>query len=341
MQLGFYSSLLLSATALYRASDADIFLISPQYVFFGRTGTLPRQRLYQSLEASGVHDVAPLYAGTQMWRNPLTRLRHPMLVIGVDPKLPPTPFTLDAPLFLKNGQVLLDSLTRPYLGPQDIGLTTEIGNYPVQIAGHYRLGPGFVADGAAVMSDETFVRLFANRSIEAISIGLIHVEHNRDASQVAAAVRRVLPRDTRVLTRTEMIQYEQAYWAEETSLGPVFGSGVILGLVIGMIVLYQVMSTDISNHLPEFATLRALGYRSRQLMFIVLEEVSAFAVAGFLAGWLLSIGLYRIVRAQTGVAMMMDAVTFVEVFLLTITMCWSAGWLAARKIRRADPAELW
>ena len=339
MEIGFYGSVLSAAAALYRATDADIFLISTAYHNLSETGTIPRRRLYQACQAPGIRTVLPLYIDMAMWRNPQTRLRHQMIVIGIDPMQPLPPFAERSPL-LTTGQILLDSLTRPHFGPQDNGLITEIEDFQVRIAGHYSVGPGFAADGDAVMSDETFVRIFPNRRIEDMSVGLARLDRGFDAQEAAAALRHILPTDTRVMTRAEMIAMEEDYWADQTSLGPVFGSGALLGFVIGMVTLFQVMSADIASHTREYATLKALGYSFRQLVWIVLQEVSAFAVAGFLSGWLPSFLLYRVVREYTGLPLAMTAWQTGGVLVLTISMCWTAGWLAARKIRHADPAEL-
>jgi putative ABC transport system permease protein len=340
MQLGFYFAVLMSSTAVYRALDADIFLMSPQYVYLGRTGTMPRQRLYQAEGIPGVRDVTPLYADVEVWRNPETRLRHQMLVMGIDPEKNLLKLPADTQLLLKDDQALIDSLTRSQFGPLSVGVTTEIGDRRVWIAGQYRIGPGFATDGAILVSDDTFIRIFRRHGIEDISVGLIRITSGSDPNAVAAELRRVFPADTRVYTRAEMLAREQDHWANQTSIGPVFASGALLGLVIGIVIVYQVMVTDIANRLPEYATLKALGYDSRHLRWIVFQEVSAFAVAGFVFGLFFATGLYRIVRTETALPMSMNVPLVVAVFVVTLAMCWTAGLLATRKLRLADPADL-
>jgi putative ABC transport system permease protein len=263
-----------------------------------------------------------------------------MLVMGFDPArdlLSTGANTID---LFKDGQILVDSLTRTQFGPLAAGVTTEIGGMQVRIAGHYRIGPGFATDGAAVMSDDTFVRTFRERSIEQPSIGVLRLEQGTDAERIAAELRRTLPQDTQVLTQVEMIRREQDFWIRQTSIGPVFASGGVLGLIIGAVVIYEVVATDIANRLREYAALKALGYDSRRLRSIALDEVLMFSVLGFAAGWLLSAGLYKIVQSRTGLPMSMHAIRSAGVFLLTLGMCWISGLLATRKLGRADPADL-
>ena len=339
MELGFYQSVMTAAITIYGAMDVDLFVVSSAYQSLGHTLTIPRQRLYQARAIPGVRQVVPLDVSVQVWRNPQTRLRYGLLILGMDPSMPFQPFTNAAPL-LQDRQLLLDTLSRPWFGSQDVGVTTEIGQTQVRIAGNYTLGPGFTADGAAVVSTATFWQIFPDYNHGIVSMGLIRLEPGARPDEVAQSLRRNLPSDTRVFTRAELLENEKTYWADGTSLGPVFGSGVVLGLVIGVVILYQVMSNDIANRIREYATLKALGYTFRQLVFIVLKEVSAFGVIGFVMGLLLASTLYRFVRDQTGMPVAMDSSMAVAVFFLTLGMCWISGWLATSRIRRADPAEL-
>ena len=339
MELGFYQSVMTAAITIYRAMDVDLFVVSTAYQSLGHTATIPRQRIYQARAISGVRQVLPLFVDIEVWRNPRTRLRYGLLILGMDPSMPFQPFTNAAPLLRGRG-LLLDTLSRPWFGSQDVGVTTEIGQTQVRVAGNYTLGPGFTADGAAVVSSDTFLQIFPHHDIGNVSVGLIRLDPNSRPEEVAESLRRSLPSDTRVFTRAELLEHEKTYWADGTSLGPVFGSGVVLGLIIGIVILYQVMSNDIASRIREYATLKALGYTFRQLAGIVLTEVSAFGVAGFVLGLLLASTLYKFVREETGMPVAMDASMAVAVFLLTLAMCWISGWLATRRVRRADPAEL-
>ena len=339
MQVGFYFAVLESATAVYRAMDADVFLVSPLYVFIGHAAVIPRERLYQAAGVDGVKDAVPFYTDIKPWRNSQTRLRHLMMVMGVDPSVHLFNLSADTAALLRDGQILIDSLNRPIFGAQDTGLKTEILGRQVEIAGQYTIGPGFATDGAAMMSDDTFIRTM-DRRIDRPSIGIIRVQAGRDPVGVSDQLRRVVPRDTRVFTKTEMIRREEAYWIRQTAIGPVFGAGALLGLLIGTIVVYQVMVTDITNRIREYATLKAIGYESVRLRFIVLKEASIFSVAGFIVGGLFSAVLYKVLEHETGLPMSIDPLRSAVILALTFLMCWTAGLLGTRKLRRAGPADL-
>jgi putative ABC transport system permease protein len=340
MQIGFYSGLLSSVTAIYRAMDADIFIVSSAYLQFVQPGTLPRERLFQAKTVAGVRDAEAFFVDAMLWRNPQTRERYRMLVMGIAPTSNIFGFSRETMQALGDGRVLIDTLTRPRYGPQDTGTVTEIGDRQVRIAGHYRMGPGLTADGAIIADDDTFVRILGRRTIDRPSLLAVRLDAGADPERVAAALRQTLPPDTRVFTRSEMIRAEERFWTSQTSMGPIFRLGAALGFVIGIVILYQIMASDIANRIREYATLKAIGYEDRSLRGIVLQEGSIFAVTGFIIGALLSTGLYSGVRAATSLPITMTPERLGGIFVLTFMMCWFSGLLATRKLRTADPAEL-
>lgn len=254
VQLGLHDSVLKSATLMYDALRFDVVLVSTEYVAISKTGRFPRGRLYQALATPGVQDVTPLYIGYHLWRNIETRAQRDLMVIGCDPRR--CPFRLaevaeGLPALQKLDSVLIDRLTRPEYGPRDIGLVTEIGRRRVEIVGQYTLGTGFVADGAVLASDRTFSRLFTSQPIDEVSIGLVRLTPGADADTAAQALRTTLPGDVRVFTRRALQAYEQQYWAKSTDVGIIFGSGVVVGFVVQIIMLYQRLATDITQRTPE------------------------------------------------------------------------------------------
>jgi putative ABC transport system permease protein len=120
----------------------------------------------------------------------------------------------------------------------------------------------------------------------------------------------------------------------------VFGFGVVIGLLVGIIIVYQVLSTDVAEHLREYATFKAIGYPQRFFLGLVFEEALILAVLGFIPGLLVSMALYASVAAATGLPLAMTGSRAVVVFLGTVAMCVLSGAIATRKLARANPADL-
>jgi putative ABC transport system permease protein len=119
-----------------------------------------------------------------------------------------------------------------------------------------------------------------------------------------------------------------------------FGLGVMMGFIVGAVIVYQILYTDVSNHLAEYATLKAMGYKQSFLSKVVFEESIILAVLGYIPGFLLSEILYNLTRQDTNLPVVMTIDLAFFVLILTIIMCFIAGSIAIRRLKYADPADI-
>ena len=343
VQIGFYDAVLNTATVIQQSLNADLFLVSSAYINISRAGSFPRSRLSQAASVAGVERVAPLYVGHRAYQNPATLARRELLVFGIDPeeqtfRLPDVADHLHA--LTVPDTVLIDRNSRPEFGTQRTGTTTQVERKRVEIVGQYTIGTGFAALGDLIATDQTFSRIFDGQTLERVSLGLVQAAPGRDLPTVAAGIRALLPPDTRTLTRAEMFELEENFWLRTTSIGLIFGLGTAVAFAVGLLILYQVLSSDISRRLSEYATLKAIGYDDRALATIVVQQGFAIAFAGYAPAWLLATWIYRVTRDATHLPMSMTAGRVGGVLFLTLAMSAASGWLALSKLRAANPADL-
>jgi putative ABC transport system permease protein len=150
----------------------------------------------------------------------------------------------------------------------------------------------------------------------------------------------VLPDDVKVLTKQGFMNFEKSYWQSSTSIGFIFSLGSAMGFIVGIVIVYQILYTDVSDHLAEYATLKAMGYRSYFLISVVLQEALILSVLGFLPGFFLSIGLYSLTKNATSLPIGMTLNRGITVFILTVIMCVVSGVIAMRKVQSAEPADI-
>jgi len=349
MQLGFQDALYRSALTIPLRLEADIVLVSPRYSYIASTGRVPRRRLYQALAVPGVRAVSPFYAENVEWKNPRTGLTRAMFAIGLDP----VRRGMDFPDLESHWNeirypdvVFYDVRSRPEFGPvpammaagEDV--VTEVNRHHVTVKGLFQLGNSFGIDGTIVTSDLTFFRLFPGWPAGVLSLGLIQIEPGADVEAVRDALAATLAPDVQVLTRQQLFDRELGFWAATTPIGYVFTFGVVMGLIVGSIVVYQILFADISDHLPEYATLKAVGYTNRYLAAVVLSEALLLSVLGFLPGGAVCLWLYGLTSQATGLPMILTPGLAAMVLLLTAGMCMVSGLIALRKLRSADPAEV-
>jgi putative ABC transport system permease protein len=347
-QLGIQAALFDSNTMLSRGMDADIIIRSAQYRDLSLAGTLPRRRLYQIKDIPGVQSAAPVYVSTVVWKNPQTRRQTQLTLAGQNLDRPAFTFDevnqnldrLKAP-----DTFLFDRLSRGEYAKVVTQVAagkstkTEINRRTIEVTGLFSLGASFATDGTIITSSENFLRFFPERSPAQITLGLIKVNPGVDSKSVLADIQAILPADTIASTKQQYVDDEQAYWQKTTPIGIVFTFGTVMAFVVGMVIVFQILSTDVNEHMSEYATFKAMGYRDRYLLMIVLEQALILASLGFIPGLALALGQYALLRNAAALPVAMTASRLVLVFSLTMVMCIVSGVIATRKLQAADPAD--
>jgi len=349
MQLGFLGALVESIRLPYAAMNADLLVSASDMNTLADGSPLPRNRMAEALSVPGVGAATPLLYGKLDWRQPDGTIRT-LDVFGVDPAAPAfrSPGIEAGRALLQNADVaLIDRGTRNVPAALFEGIERgepqrfEAKGRTLTVAGTFRIGGGFSADGYLVVSDQTFLRLFPQRVASAPNHILLRLEHIADRSDVIAALRAILPAyDSVVRTVDEAVARDQAFQTTQRPVGLVFGFGIVIGVLVGVIIVYQVLSTDVADHLREYATFKAIGYRQRFFLGIVFEEALMLALLGFIPGILIALALYAAVAAVTGLPIAMPPTRPLLVLGGTILMCAASGAIATRRLARADPAEL-
>ena len=349
MQLGFQAALYDSNTLLHRSLKADLILMSPQAQNISNMGSFPRRRLYQAISFEGVASAEALYTDRLNWKNPENRRETEILFFGFNPaksvlKLPGVEENLqkikltDTILFDRSSEG--DYAATLAALEQGKTLTTEVQRRQVTVEGLFTLGASFAGESNAIVSDLTFLRLFPNRSISEVSVGLVKLKSGVAPQQMAAKLQASLPDDVKVMTLAEFVEFEKNYWANTTPIGFIFSLGTAIGFIVGLVIAYQILYTDVSDHLAEYATLKAMGFGDTYFLIVVLQEALILAVLGFVPGLAISLGLYKLAQNATLLPIVMTVHRAGLVLTLTVVMCTLSGAIALRKLRAADPAEI-
>jgi putative ABC transport system permease protein len=349
LQLGFRDALFDASTTMHVNLNTDIVLISPQSTSLIAMKHFARRRLYQTLSIPGVESITPMSLGFGNWINPETRKPRQLLIIAYPPDA--NVFNLPGIKEYQSGAkeedvVLFDEASRPEFGPiakwfrEGKTVTTEVSGRKVTIGGIFKLGASFGADGNILTSDLNLLRILSSRSLSLIDVGLIKLKPGIDVAQAIQMVRKALPDDVTVMSKSGFADFERSYWQSSTAIGFIFSLGSAMGFIVGIVIVYQILYTDVSDHLAEYATLKAMGYRSYFLISVVFQESLILAALGYLPGFFLSIGLYKLTKDATSLPIGMTIDRGITVFILTVIMCVVSGVIAMRKVQAADPADI-
>jgi putative ABC transport system permease protein len=348
MQLGFSALLFDGVTRIHEHLKGDLFLVSKRTKYLGDQPFSKRQ-LYQAASVDGVAEASPFYYSAQgTWVNPETKEMTNVVVIAFNPAQP----VMDLPevnqqleqIKLPN-TVLFDSKSQAILGPvtkwlaHQKTITTELSGRRIKVGGTFTLGSSLFKSGHLITSDWNYLRLFGPDSIDEIHVGIITLRPGADPQTVLKNIQAILPDDVTVMTRQKFVESEIAYWSQNPS-GVIFSFGTIMGFIVGVVIVYQVLYSDVNDHLAEYATLKAIGYSGMQLLAVVFTEAIILAVLGFIPGFSCAIGMYMLLGNLTQIPIAMRADVALQVFILTVLMCMISAAIAARKLQSADPADV-
>ncbi|MCP9801457.1 ABC transporter permease DevC [Synechococcus sp. RedBA-s] len=348
-QLGLLDSLYNSQRKPIDRLRADLVMVSEGYSNFASLQNFQRSRLYQALGVEGVESVSPLRISRGIWITPATRQSYDIYTFGVDltkpslafPELENDPFGLQP---LRNA--LFDRNSKKQYG--DVaGVVKRDGIYPLEINGKsiriidtFSMGATFAAEANLIVSENTFLYMFPKADRRMVQLGLIRLRPGTSATAVQSALQPLMRKDVKVLTRNELAELEVNYWKRNSSVGFIFSLGVLVGFVVGSIIVYQILFGDVMNNLPQYATLKAMGYTDSFVISVVIQQSAILAVIGFVPGVIISMGLYSLLANVTKLTVFMTLTRALQVLILTFVMCVGSGALATRKLVELDPADV-
>jgi putative ABC transport system permease protein len=349
LQMGFRGALFSSAVEFHDSLHGELVMLSRRSRALISLDRFTERRLYQALGAKGVQSVSPIYLNSIQWRNPENKEIWDIYAIGIHPEhdvinLPEVRAHQaklrepDTALFNASSRREFGAIAQRFAQGETI--QTEVDERLIQVRGLFRLSPTFGINAYLITSDVNFLRMAKFRTKGLIDVGVIQLEPGADVQQVLADLRSRLPDDVKVLTKEEYKNAEVAFWNASTPAGYTFDLGVVIAFIVGAVIVYQILYADVSDHLPEYATLKAIGFRDRYLLTVVFQEALILASLGFVPGVAISLGVYQITNLATSLPMAMDVGRIVFVFGLTNAMCTFSALMAVRKLQTVDPADI-
>jgi len=348
---GFENALYDSQVQLLKAFNGDIVMVNRIKTSMFIPEKFARRRLYQAEAFEGVDAAYPLYTTTADWKNPDTKKIRSLRVLAFNLNEPvlliPEIFEQRSALEMPR-TAMIDIKSRPEVGSLTAGTETEVAKQKVRLVGTFQLGTDFTAgNGNVVMSDQNFVRYFSNlgpddddRNLNTVDVGLLKLSAGVNISTLVQTLTQRLPIDILIYSKEDFINKELDYWKKNTQIGFIFSLLTIMSFLVGVIIVYQILYTDVAEHWAEYATLKAMGYSNFFLLKVVIQQAVFMGLLGFLPGFLISFGLYRVTADATGLLMQMTPPRVANTLVATVIMCLISGAIAVRKVQSTDPAEV-
>jgi putative ABC transport system permease protein len=348
MQLGFVNLFAGGAILLPKHLKGDLFITNSEAEMINPFSTFDRTRLYQAAAFDEIISAEPLYLKYGTWAYDKETISYQTQVFAYNPQsqifdLPELnqqqaklrePFT-----------VLFDRLSRSELGPIPAQLQTKattsamLNNQRLVVNGLFSLGCSFfLSEGNIITSDRTFAEMYGGNSLNQISLGIIRVKPGTNLLTLKQGIEQAVP-GIKALTHQEL-QARELKFQETNPSSTIFNFGAIMGFIVGVAIVYQVLYSDVSDHLSEYATLKAIGYSQRSLLLVVCQEALFLAVLGYIPGFIATLGMYQLLTILTRLELIMTINLALTVFILTLAMCLISAAISSNKLRAADPADV-
>ncbi len=350
VQLGLTGSLDEAVVKPYRLFDPDLLLVSaPNSDGLDDGSNVARARLHQLLAHPEVLDGTGLWVGRAVWLtadgdtsglavfaiNPLYRD-----VLRDDLAAPAEHLSLRDSALMDLDTRFVDMSGFAEASPERT-VSFEIQGRAMRAVGSFRLGGGFSGDGGLLVSDQTLFRLLPTRSSAAPNHILLRLRPGAPVGRVIDELQALIGPDVVKVQPIEVAMRRASdFQRTQRPTGIIFGFGVFIGVTVGIVIAYQVLATDVADHLHEYATFKAMGYPSGFFVGIILEEALVLGACGFVPGLGLSLAMYDGLANLANSPIFMTTERAVLVFVGTLGACGLSGLLAMRRLAAADPADL-
>lgn len=349
MQLGLMKALFASAVVLHGSLAGEVVVIHSQYEHLLHSKVFSSRLLYRLKGSPDVVSVSGIYLAPIEWKNPWNGEMRSMQCYGVETESPglSIPGLADQLASLRQRDVFLyDRLARPRFGnvvgelERGGDIKPELNRRRMKLAGLVDLGASFGIDGNLLVSHANFLRLFSERDPGHIDLGVVRLKPGVSVEAAQRQFQQQLGEQVLVLTRDQFADIELKYWKSATPIGVIFSAGTFVGFFIGFIVVYQILYTDVTNHLPQYATMKAMGFSNGYLRGLILAQSLQLGLLGFVPGTLIAAMLYAALRNVTQLPLTLDPARGVFLAAVTVVMCALSGLFAIRRLSSADPAEV-
>ena len=232
--------------------------------------------------------------------------------------------------------VFLDDSAARRFGPFEVGQYREFSGHRLKIIGRTAEARSFTTSPIAFLDYRVAQSLAPSDLDRRTTDIVVKLEPGADPGLVAAEIRRRLPYHD-VHTRAEWSRLSRDYWIESTGLGLTMFLTVSLGCLVGVIVVAQTLYTSTVEHLAEFATIKAIGGRDRDIYGVILEQASISACLGYLLGTAATLALVPAL-ARIDMPLVVRADHAAAIFAGALGLCLLASAWSFRRIAALDPA---
>ncbi|MGH6877656.1 MAG: ABC transporter permease [Rhizomicrobium sp.] len=330
-------------TMLYDDFNFDLAAVPDTYQFLLNFETIDRVVLDQARATGDISHAFGLNVDVVHWMQwPSKKLAY-LFLIGLDD---PGTFLRDPVIrkgmksLISSHSLLMDSWSQPDIGPVTPGATAKIGDEQVSIAGNFRLGLFFYGEGSAIVRNTDFPRL-ADRDSSKVSIGLFQLRRGVDPQKAKRDLEAIVPEHTLIFTRKELLQQERDYFLTVRPVGIMIYISMLIACLVGAVIIVQVLSTEVSNRMKEYAVLKAMGSSPAFVYGIGVTQSVLVGLGALVPALLMGGVVLWFIQLRTHLDTAIGFALLGKMLAITLGASICAAAAVLGRVQRADPAALY
>jgi putative ABC transport system permease protein len=163
----------------------------------------------------------------------------------------------------------------------------------------------------------------------------------KQPSDVARIKQQVQALGYLALTRDEFIDRISDFYKYQTGIGTNILIMTVMSFIVGLSISGQTFYTFVLENLEKFGALKAMGAKSRELIFMILFQASFTALTGYGLGIGLCAGLISLARVRLpDYAAMITFWNLASAFVMVVIIAAVSSYFGVRRVLRIEPFEI-
>jgi len=336
-QLSILFALLTYMSVLVDHAGADIWVSTKNTQNVNSGGSLPMTYTERIRGLDEIEWVGPIVTTGGLYRLAGGKYQGVQIVGVTRPDITAGPWRFNRgsiEVLLDREAVTVDQTDLDVLGNPEVGAVSEISGKRVRIGAITQSIRGF--EGSLVFTNIDKAREIGSVPPDRCSNILVKVKSGQSIPDVIGKMRGLLP-NTEIMSSSDLSRSTRVYYLSNTGIGGSIGFSTLVGTLVGIVIITLTLYTTVLNRQKDFAVLRALGARGKDIAICILFQALFIAVVGLILGFLLlALFLYGTMDSSLP--------TYMPLWLppihagFTVLLCLAASLLAMRRAVRIEPA---
>ncbi len=339
--MSMFAGVLKRASATVFNLDAAMWIMDPAVQTVANTIGMPDYVLDAARSIQGVNYAVPVYSG-----GALVKLGdgtyQAVNVVGLDDtSLFGRPQLIQGKIediYGENAFIVVKDPEFPKMGSPGVGTEFELNEHRGVIVGIASVASAGLFGVPTLYT--TYERALQYIPNPRFTISYVLVEPKSPAD-VPNIKRQVQALGYLALTKDDFVDRISAFYKYQTGVGMNILIMTIMSFVVGLSISGQTFYTFVLENLEKFGALKAMGARSRELIFMILFQASFTALTGYGLG----IGLcaFLITVAKLRLPDYASVITFWNVgiaFVMVVIIAAISSYFGVRKVLRIEPFDI-